>query len=601
MQAVFAAADDSAGRSVLAGNLDVGHPVAVGTKSLAQSVQKLLHTRPVEADSQHAAGSRHALLVGGAVIDKARRIGERKSPTRIGRGHLAGAVAQHAVGIDTPGPEEFHQGALEREDRGLGQGTLVKRFLWGFETGVSQRGSCMLAPVRVHGVDDTTENGMGLVEVAAATSPLCPLSGKHHDQSALALVHCVDGGLILREVMKRLGQIRQTVRGECRPCSKVGAAAAEVAGERIEIHRLLAEQMMQTTRTFGQCPGGARRERDHETRLRRQRHRPEPGLCRSILAHHAVSVRASKSERIDPDDHRVIRKGFARCLDLHGAAVEVDFRIGYLKVVRCRCEGAPLHHQNDLQQGAVEGGGLHVSDVALHAGDSQRNLAFAVTERFRDGVSFDGVAYRGPGCVGLDVVEIDRAAAGACCGFSHQLDLAVVGGCADEATWRKTECSVGRPGRVDCCGFDHGVDWVPVPLGCRKGLDGKDERTFGTHVSVGPGIEGMTLAVRADDPHEVETAAHSAASQVGHGADKRLVAIAALQRIHRCVQGAQAGGAGRAVGGGGPHEVKVIGDPVGQHGKADAGNGVLRDPMLWPPVGDGRDLRSDEDPGGAVA
>ena len=111
----------------------------------------------------------------------------------------------------------------------------------------------------------------------------------------------------------------------------------------------------------------------------------------------------------------------------------------------------------------------------------------------------------------------------------------------------------------------------------------------------------MALALRADHPHEVEAAAHPAAAEIGDATDQRPVAIAACERVHRRVQGTQPGGAGRAIRGRRPHEVEVIGDPIGQHGKADAGHGILGHAMLRPPVGHGRNLRADEDSGGAVA
>ena len=156
-------------------------------------------------------------------------------------------------------------------------------------------------------------------------------------------------------------------------------------------------------------------------------------------------------------------------------------------------------------------------------------------------------------------------------------------------------------GLVDRGRLDHGVDRVSVPVGGRQGLDGENERSFGAHVAVGFSIEGMARAFRADDAHEVEAAAHPAAARIGDGAGERLFAIAARERIHRRVQGTQAGGAGRAVGRGRSHEVEVVRDPIGQHGKADAGYRILRDTMLRPPVGYGGNLRAYKDAGGAVA
>ena len=211
------------------------------------------------------------------------------------------------------------------------------------------------------------------------------------------------------------------------------------------------------------------------------------------------------------------------------------------------------------------------------------------------------VADCGSGRMRLDVVEVERGEAGARRGFAHQLDLAVVGGRADEAARREAGGAVGGAGRVHRRRLDHGVDRIAVALGRGQWLDGEDERALGAHVAVGCGIEGMAGAVRADDAHEVEAAAHPGAAEIGDGADERLIAVAARQGVHCRVQGGDPGGAGGAVGRRRPHEVEVVGDPVGQHREADAGDGILRDAVLRPPVGDGGNLRADENPGGAVA
>ena len=174
-------------------------------------------------------------------------------------------------------------------------------------------------------------------------------------------------------------------------------------------------------------------------------------------------------------------------------------------------------------------------------------------------------------------------------------------GSADKTPRRQPGSAVRRSCGINGCCLDDGVDWVSVPLGRRKGLDGKDKRSLGTHVTVGSSIEGVTHAVWADDSHQVEATAHSAAAQVRYSADQRLVAVAACQCIHCRVQGAQSGGAGRAVGRRRPHEVEVVRNPVGQHGEADSGNGILADTVLWPPVGYSRYLRPDEDTCGTIA
>ena len=249
----------------------------------------------------------------------------------------------------------------------------------------------------------------------------------------------------------------------------------------------------------------------------------------------------------------------------------------------------------------MERSGLHVPDVALDAGNPQRNLTLESAIDLGDGVALDAVAHLGSGRMGFDIVEVQRGAASPGRGLAHQLNLGVTGRRADEPAWRQTDRAISRAGRIHRRRLDHGVDRVPVPLGHRQGLEGKNERPFGTHGTVGFGIEGMARAFRADDPHEVEAAAHPAAAQIGDGADERVFAIAAHERIHRRVQGTQASGAGRAVGRGRSHEVEVVRDPIGQHGKADAGHGIPRDTMLRPSVGHGGNLRADKDAGGAVA
>ena len=172
----------------------------------------------------------------------------------------------------------------------------------------------------------------------------------------------------------------------------MGAAAAEIAGKRVEVHRLLLEQVLQSAGALDQCLGCARRQGNHEAGLRRQRHRPEPGLRRPVLAHHAVPVGAAEAEGVDSDHHGMVGERLAFRLHLHGARVEVDLRIGHLEALRRRRECAPLHHQDDLEQGAVERSGLHVPDVALDAGNPQRNLTLESAIGLGDGVALDAVA-----------------------------------------------------------------------------------------------------------------------------------------------------------------------------------------------------------------
>ena len=236
-------------------------PVAVGSEGNVQGIQKVLHARPIETDGQHAAGSRHALLQGGAMENQARRIGERESARRIGRGHFARAVAQHAVGIDTPGLEEFHQGALDRESDGLGELAFVERRLRGLETGLAQRGPGIGAPEIVDGIDGAAEYRVGLVEIAATARPLRPLPGKHHQQPPLALLRGAHGSTFFREGIERFGEFLPVPDGEGRTRGETGAAAAEIAAKRVEVQRLRVERLPHASRAFHECIGRARRER----------------------------------------------------------------------------------------------------------------------------------------------------------------------------------------------------------------------------------------------------------------------------------------------------------------------------------------------------
>ena len=123
------AADDGAGRGILAGDLDARRRVFSLTEGNLQGLEQLFHPRTVETDGEHASGTGNALLQRGAMEHQARRVRQRQRAARVGGGHLAGAVPDHAVRMDAPRSEPFHQGALQHEDDGLGEPDLVERFL----------------------------------------------------------------------------------------------------------------------------------------------------------------------------------------------------------------------------------------------------------------------------------------------------------------------------------------------------------------------------------------------------------------------------------------------------------------------------------------
>ena len=256
------------------------------------------------------------------------------------------------------------------------------------------------------------------------------------------------------------------------------AAAAEIAGQGVEVGFVFGDEVSQLPCALGECAASAGRQRNHEAGLRGERHRPDTGPGRAIFTHHAVPVGTAKAERVDSHDHWTLGKRLAVGLHLHGTAVEVDFRIGHHEILGDRRECPPLQHQEDLEQGAVERRGFHVPQIALDACDPQRGLSFGSGKRVRDGVSFDPVPHDRAGGMCLDVVEFLRRATGAGASNTHQLRLGVTGGGRDVASLRQALTPVGGAGRIHGGSFDDGVDGVPVALGCRQRFDGEDERPF---------------------------------------------------------------------------------------------------------------------------
>ena len=595
------AADDGAGRGVLAGDLDPRRRVFPGPEGHLQRIEQILHPRAIEADGQHAARAGDTLLQRGAMEDQACRVRQRERAARVGGRHLAGAVTDHAVGMDAPGPEPFHQGALEHEDDGLGEPDLVERTLRGGEARLAQRDVRVLAPVRLDGVDHAAEHGIDLVKRATATRPLGALTGEHHDDSGLAVIHRRNRRGFLGEGVERLDQRLPAAHREGGADREMGTAAAQVAGQGVQVHVPIPERVPQRLCALRQRARGTRRQGNHESGLRRQRHRPDPWPRRTVLRHHAVPVGPSEPERIDADGHGAIGERLALRLHLHGAALEVDLRVRHQEAPRDRRERAPLDHQEHLEQRAVERGGLHVPHVALHAGKPQRNGSAASAERLRDRVALDAVAHHGAGRMGFDVVEVPRRPPRAGAGRAHQLDLRVPGGCGDVAPLGEAAGAVGGAGRIERGSLHHGANRVSVPLRRLEWLDREREGPFGTHVSVRFRVERVTLAVGADDPQGIERGAQPGGSQVVDGPHDGLLAIPAPERVDGRVQGGEACGARRAVRDRRPHQVEVVGDAIGQHRHTDVRHVERTGAVHRSPVRHRRHLRADEDSRGAVA
>ena len=595
----FPAADDGTGGGVLASDLDAQSGVRCGLPAHSQRLEQRLDARPVQADRQHAAGAGRALLEGGAMEHQARCLRQGERSAGIGGRHLAGAVSDHALGIDAPGLEQLHERALEHEDDGLGELDFVERFLRGGETGLAQRTGRVLPPMVLDDIDDPPEDGIGVVQRAPATGPLRALSGKHHGDPALFGIGRGDGGWIPLETPQRFDQIVPGADGERGPGGEMGAAAAEIAGEGVQVHLPALERLAQRSGALFQSAGRPRRQWDHETGLARERHRPDPPGLGTIFADHAVPVGAAEAKGVDADQHRAVRERIAGRLHQHRATVEVDVRIRDHVVLRHRREGPPPHHQHDLVEGRRERGRFHVPHVALDACHPERRVP-PVTERFGDGVALDAVADHRAGRMGFDVVELPRLPAGAGAGRAHQVHLRMSGRRRDVAPRRKARSTVGGAGGIDRGGLHHGVDGVAVPFGRRQRFDRENEGSFRTHVTVRLRVEGVASPIRADDPQRVEAGAEARGAEVVGRRHESLFAVAGAQCVQRGMQRRQAGGTCGAAGERGSHQVEVIGDAVGQHGHADAGDGKLGCAQRPAPVRGCRNLCSDEDAGSAV-
>ena len=137
-QVVRGTANDGIGRRVLAGDFDPRRSGSIRSEGSVQGFKNLLYPGSIQADCQHATGSGPALLQRRAMEDQPRCIAKGERPAGVGCGDLAGAVANHAVGVYPPGLEQLHERALEHEDDRLSELALVERGLGGGKTGLAQ-------------------------------------------------------------------------------------------------------------------------------------------------------------------------------------------------------------------------------------------------------------------------------------------------------------------------------------------------------------------------------------------------------------------------------------------------------------------------------
>ena len=259
-QGGFLAADDGVGGRVLAGDLDrcrFATAVFAEPEGNPQGVEHLLDARPVEADDQHPPRPGGRLLLGGPVVHEPGRFRERQDPGRVGGGDLAGAVPHHRVRIDAPGLEQLDERALDHEDDGLGQTDLVERLLRGGEGGFPEREVRVLPPVRLDAVHGAPEDGVGVVELAAATRPLRALAGEHHRQPPIAFLRRGHGCRVAGERIQRRNQILAGLGRKGGADGEMSAAPAEIPRQCVEGDVALAQRVRERFRAPDQRPGGA--------------------------------------------------------------------------------------------------------------------------------------------------------------------------------------------------------------------------------------------------------------------------------------------------------------------------------------------------------
>ena len=587
-------------RRVLAGNLDTGVArLRTGQHRLEQG----LHPGTVQPDDQHATGAGRPLLKHRPMVDQPRRIRQRQGAAGVGCRHFPRTVAHDTVRVHPPGLEQLHQRALEHERHGLGQFTFVQFRLRSLEAGLAQGPVRMRTPVLLHGIHHPSEHRVRIVQFTSAAGPLSPLPGKHHRQPQFFLVH--RGARCRIRIPDKLRQcLHELIPAANRkggPNRKMGAPTRQVAGQRVEVQRMGPQRAQQIPGRLDQHVGRARRQRHHGAGVGRQGHRPDPRLRRPVLAHHAVSVGAPEPKGVDPHHHGTLRKRFAGRQHPHVAPFKVDLEIGHGEIPGNGRERSLLHHQNRLEQGAVEGGRLHVPQIALDAGDPQGELPVASAERVRNGIAFNPVAHRGAGGMRLDIVEIPGRPPGLGMGRAHQRRLRMLCRRRNEAPVGQTPGAVGDSGRVQDRGLHHRMHAVPVPLRGRQGFDGKEEHTFGAHVAIGIRAERIGPALRTDDSKLVESDAHPGRREGIARAHEGLLAVAGFEGVQGCVQGTQTGGTGRGHGERWSHQVQVIGNPIGQHGNAPAKHAEQVRAVQLAVIGVPKRLRTHEHAGRAVA
>ncbi|MNI27050.1 hypothetical protein D3C73_807730 [compost metagenome] len=255
-------------------------------------------------------------------------------------------------------------------------------------------------------------------------------------------------------------------------------------------HRLVGHVIQTGCRVIAQVLGNAfghgrqpgavlgRDHQRHRARLGNRRHN-----VRRVALQDDVGVGAAETERVDPHHQRAVRlEGVVAGGDVEVELVERNTRVEVLDADGGRHLALGDAVQR-LHQAGHAGRGLQVTDVALDRTDQQRLVRAAhLAQGQADGPAFDGVAHRGTGAVGFQVIDVGRRDPGTGVGLGHQRCLRIGAG-------------HGQPGLapvgIDRTAGDDGEDLVAIGHRLVVILEVEQPCPFGTHVTVTGFVEDV--------------------------------------------------------------------------------------------------------------
>ncbi len=299
-------------------------------------------------------------------------------------------------------------------------------------------------------------------------------------------------------------------------------------------------------------PGG-----EHEQLLSRWRGR-RLGTGGS-LRQHQVDVAAARPEGADAGGPGgavgTRRPGGGLALDPHGRVLEVDVRVGLVRVQR-RCQAPVVELEEHLGHRGDPGGALQVPDRGLHRPD-RTPVRPGSGERLPQSLDLDRVAQRGAGPVRLQVVDPLRPHTRVAQRGPHGPRLS--GGA------RHGEAA-GAPGVVDGAAPDDRVHVVAVPQGLPQRLEQDRADALAGDVSGAAPAEGPAAPVVGEEPALRELKVLLRVDDEVDPAGQRRLALARADAAYGQVERGEGRRAGGVQGHAGSAQVEGVRDPVG-HGR----------------------------------